>query len=259
MRILVNLGYGSIDNGWSPGPANELSTFGILPTDSADFHWADVLPALGQGLQTGVTDFFHDVTSPSNWSLSDYTDGLKADPFLNTLIGLTHQLGLTDATGVGDLTLSNALQLGVNGLHDNLGFPTSDASIFHSSLTEIVNSITGTLSGDYASLLPLADTANTLLTTFPALLGSFVAENLDNPLQGIGEALAAGTGLIPFALIFGAGVPIVSALGGTLINVAELLGAGDLANLIDDGGLHDFNPSDIVPDLTAWFDNFIGV
>jgi hypothetical protein len=148
---------------------------------------------------------------------------------LEQLVTLVHALDLPDATSVQELltSLPDLLELGRNGLSENLGFPTSDASLFTSTPTEIINSITGTISGDYATYLPIADTFNTLLTTLPSLLAGFLADNADNPLQGIGEAIAAGTALIPFALTFGAAVPSIVAVGGTLVNLAELFGLGD--------------------------------
>ena len=231
VRILVNLGYGSITDGWDPGPANIPTTFGLFP----DMNWGDVLTALLQAVPQGVEAASAQLLSPDNWNFSNLTD----NTFLEQLITLLNALDLT-GTPVNSfsdlLNLHTFLELATNGLSANVGFPTSDASIFSSSPTDIVNSITGTISGDYATLLPVADTVNTLLTTFPELLTGFAADNLDNPLQGIGDAVAAGVGLIPFALIFGAGVPVVSALGGTLVNVANLLGLGELADTFDPGG-----------------------
>jgi hypothetical protein len=221
MRILVNLGYGDIENGWSQGPADVPTTFGLFP----DIDPTQLATALGDGLQQGVTDAIQQLENPDNYDLSKtFFD----NTFLTQLVTLVHALGLTDATTPKELltSLPDLLQLGVNGLRDNLGFPTSDASLFTSSPTEIINDITGTISGDYATYLPIADTFNTLLTTVPTLLAGFLAEHSDQPLQGLGDAIAAGTALIPFSLIFGAAVPSVTGVLGTLVNLGELFGLG---------------------------------
>ena len=46
LRVLVNLGYGSITNGWSPGPADVPTPIGLLPTN---IKAADVVTALAKG------------------------------------------------------------------------------------------------------------------------------------------------------------------------------------------------------------------
>jgi hypothetical protein len=221
MRILVNLGYGDIDHGWSQGPADVPTTFGLFP----DIDPTQLATALSNGWQQGVTDATAQLQNPDNYDLAKtFFD----NTFLTQLVTLVHALGLTDATTPQQLltSLPDLLQLGVNGLRDNLGFPTSDASLFTSSPTEIINDITGTISGDYATYLPIADTFNTLLTTLPTLLAGFLAENATHPLEGLGEAIAAGTALIPFSLIFGAAVPSVTGVLGTLVNLGELVGLG---------------------------------
>ncbi|MGH3563526.1 MAG: PE-PPE domain-containing protein [Mycobacterium sp.] len=222
MRILVNLGYGSIDQGWDPGPADVPTTFGLFPDD---LNWGDVLTALANGVPQGIEAAIKDLLNPANYDLSSILD----NPLLTTLVSLVHTLGFTDATDVSHLlNLPTLLEMARNALSGAVGFPTSDASLFTSSPTEIVNDLTGTLSADYAALLPIADTFNTLLTTVPAVLASFVTEQLadGNLLDAIGDPIAAGLGLIPFAFIYGAGVPIFEALAGTAVNLADLSGLG---------------------------------
>ncbi|MGB3475859.1 MAG: PE-PPE domain-containing protein [Mycobacterium sp.] len=60
LRVLVNLGYGNIEHGWDPGPADLSTPFGVFPTD-IDF--GDVLTALGDGAQQGWHDFIDDLNS----------------------------------------------------------------------------------------------------------------------------------------------------------------------------------------------------
>jgi hypothetical protein len=65
-RILVNLGYGSIDQGWAPGDADVVSTAGFLP----DVNLGDLSTALGAGLQTGVSNFFADLANPGTYVIT---------------------------------------------------------------------------------------------------------------------------------------------------------------------------------------------
>lgn len=66
MRILVNLGYGSITNGWDPGPANVPTPFALFPTNLDP---AEVLTALQNGAQQGFQDFIDDLGSLSSADL----------------------------------------------------------------------------------------------------------------------------------------------------------------------------------------------
>jgi hypothetical protein len=221
-QILVNLGYGSITDGWDPGPADVPTTFGLFPTD---LNWGDVLTALVNGIPQGIQTAVNDLLDPANYQLSSYLD----QPLFTELVNLTHILGFTDATNISQLlNLPALLELARNGLNGAVGFPTPDVSLFSSSPTEIINDLSATLSADYASLLPITDTVNTLLTTVPSVFTSFVTEQLadGNLVNAIGEPIAAGLGLVPFALLFGAGVPIAEAVGGTLVNFADLIGLG---------------------------------
>ena len=68
LRVLVNLGYGNIDNGWDSGPANLPTPYGLLPTD---LNPADVLAALANGAQQGVQDALVGLGSLSNAFGSD--------------------------------------------------------------------------------------------------------------------------------------------------------------------------------------------
>lgn len=65
-RILVDLGYGSIDQGWAPGYADLVSVSGLFPTD---LNLGDVVSALGSGLQQGVTNFLADLINPGTYQI----------------------------------------------------------------------------------------------------------------------------------------------------------------------------------------------
>ena len=62
-QILVNLGYGSITEGWNQGPANDPTTFGLYP----DINQTQLSDALSNGWQQGVTDALHDLQSPVSY------------------------------------------------------------------------------------------------------------------------------------------------------------------------------------------------
>lgn len=75
LRVLVNLGYGNIEHGWSPGYADVPTALGFLPP-------ADVLQqvpaALADGVQKGITDAFNTLMDPANYvySLPEWAEQL---------------------------------------------------------------------------------------------------------------------------------------------------------------------------------------
>ncbi|WP_409436028.1 PE-PPE domain-containing protein [Mycobacterium sp. SMC-14] len=76
MRVLVNLGYGSITDGWSSGPADVASTFELFPTD---LNWGEVLTALANGAQEGWTNFVDDLSNLSFPSAADFLGDSAGD------------------------------------------------------------------------------------------------------------------------------------------------------------------------------------
>ena len=86
MRILVNLGYGSITDGWDSGPANVATPFELFPSD---LNFGDVLTALENGAQQGIQDFVDDLGS-----LSSADSGTAA---LSTLDSLPSFTDIVDA------------------------------------------------------------------------------------------------------------------------------------------------------------------
>jgi hypothetical protein len=68
-RILVNLGYGSIDQGWASGNADVVSASGLFPTD---INLGDLATALGNGLQKGVSDFVADLENPATYQITSF-------------------------------------------------------------------------------------------------------------------------------------------------------------------------------------------
>lgn len=201
-QILVNLGYGSITEGWNQGPANVPTTFGLFP----DINQTQLADALSNGLQQGVTDALHDLQHPVS-----YQDQLAPFlPFANSL----YTIGLAPE----DPSFTDV----VDGLLKLAGFPVSDVTL-SSSPTDIINDISSTLSYDYSSLLPVADAINASLTSLPAYDANIFTDQLEagNLLGAILDPISANTALDPFNLLLGADSALFGALG-TVVNLADL-------------------------------------
>jgi len=99
-RILVDLGYGSIDQGWAPGDADVVSASGLFPTD---LNLGDISAALGNGLQQGVSDFVADLGNPDTYKITP----LLENPSLTEVAEAGYLFGFLDSP---QPTLSDALQ-----------------------------------------------------------------------------------------------------------------------------------------------------
>jgi hypothetical protein len=99
-QILVNLGYGSIDQGWAPGDADVVSASGLFPTD---LNLGDVATALGNGLQQGVSDFVADLGNPDTYQITPLVD----NPSLSEVAEAGYLYGFLDTPHP---TLSEAVQ-----------------------------------------------------------------------------------------------------------------------------------------------------
>ena len=201
-QILVNLGYGSITEGWNQGPANVPTTFGLFP----DINQAQLSDALSNGWQQGVTDALNDLQNPVSYQ--DQVAPLL--PFADSFY--THGFAPADPSFT-DV---------VDGLLKLFGFPLSDVTL-SSPPTDIINDISSTLSYDYSATLPFADAINVLLTSLPAYDANIFTDQLDagNLLNAILDPSSANTALVPYDLLVGAEVPLFAALG-TFVNLADL-------------------------------------
>lgn len=175
LSVLVNLGYGSIDNGWSPGYADVPTTLGFLPDQSV----LDQVPAaLWTGLQQGVQDAIRDLSDPANYQLiSPQTMDYVLTPLLNA------------ATAAFNLDGSP------QEISDYLStFLAGAENWFTQGFQELSLSHTG---------LPPVDMAGALLFTLPQLAVDLFNSEMaaGNPLDAIGEPLAALIGLSPLMLI----------------------------------------------------------
>jgi hypothetical protein len=201
-QILVNLGYGSITEGWNQGPANVPTTFGLFP----DINQTQLSDALSNGWQQGVTDALNDLQHPISYQ--DQVAPLQ--PFEDAL----HTIGVApENPSFTDV---------VDGLFKDFGFPVSDVTL-SSSPTDIVNDINATLSYDYSSLSPLEDAIKAALTGLPTYDANIVTDQIQagNFLDAILDPMSANTALAPYDLLVGAEVPLFAALG-TAVNLAEL-------------------------------------
>ncbi|MGH3530560.1 MAG: PE-PPE domain-containing protein, partial [Mycobacterium sp.] len=175
LTVLVNLGYGSITDGWDPGPANVPTTIGLFPTN---LNPADVLTALASGTQQGVQSFIHDLGSLSTQNISEAaTNGanIAADSlpsFTDIVNAFSGSLSAAYAVLLPTADIANALlttlpadmaqlfvaELSGGDLLDAVGLPiaaavglTSVAAGFE--LISIENAI-GQISADFSAIMP---------------------------------------------------------------------------------------------------------
>jgi hypothetical protein len=209
LKVLVDLGYGSVSEGWSQGPANVLTPFELFPTD---IDWHDVATALLNGIPQGIQDALADLANPADY---DLPSSLLDIPTVASLVDAAYISGLIDTTQPTSLELTQALLGGT--------FPLSDVTLL-SPLPDILNDVSATLSADYATLLPILDTITALTTTLPEFDASIFVDQLEagNIVAALGDPIAADIALIPFSLFLGLG-PIGNAIEGTLLNVVGLI------------------------------------
>jgi hypothetical protein len=138
LTVLINLGYGGDNLGYSDAPANVPTPFGLFP----DVNLSTVAQDLITGAQTGWQDFESDITTEIN----EFETG-----------GLSALLGSSSDTS--SITLSELL----TALSSDLSSPAA----FDTTLTDIVNTLSGAASTAYSTLVPAANVANALLTTLP--------------------------------------------------------------------------------------------
>jgi hypothetical protein len=159
LRVLVNVGYGSITDGWSQGPANVPTPIGLFPTD---INWADVSTALSNGLQQGINAAIHDLQNPDNYSILD-------NPPWSALLAAAHVAGITETAHPSPSELLNGL---VSYLAD------ADAS--------------SSSPGWDATWGTIGDVVNTLVSDIPTYLNTLSLDQLEagNFLGAIGLPLA---------------------------------------------------------------------
>jgi PE-PPE domain len=209
LKVLVDLGYGSIADGWSQGPANVPTPFELFPTD---INVNDVVTALAKGVPQGIEAAIADLENPDNYQIPS---SLLDNPTVASLVDAAYTSGLIDTLQPTSQELTQALLGG--------SFPLSDATLL-SPAADIINDLSATVSADYAALLPIADTVSAFTTSLPLFDINVFLDRLEagNLIAAIADPIAADVALVPFALFLGLG-PIGDAVEGTLLNITGLI------------------------------------
>ncbi len=170
LKVIVNLGYGDPQYGWSTnGFANQQTTFGFIP----DVNWGQVANLFVAGIGQGLHDFAADV-SPG---------------------------------GVMSQELA-ALKLPTPGPAPVLPTPAGVISTLQTVITDVAYTISNSAAALYAAALPTADIANAIVTVLPAYGINLFLSGIQQALSGdvinglvnaIGLPIAAATGLVTTA------------------------------------------------------------
>jgi hypothetical protein len=180
LTTIVNLGYGNPNFGYSTGPANVQTYFGLFPHVSQALIAQDLI----NGAHQGATAFVSDVHAETSTSMSN----------------VSHSLASLTATGAGGVSLPALTHAVAASLS-----PDSIIADIQGAVTDFTNRISGTAANLYGALLPTADLLNAVVTVLPAydvnLFLSGIQQAIDgNVLGGLQYALvapiAADTGLL---------------------------------------------------------------
>ena len=150
------------------------------------------------GIPQGITARINDLQDPANYQV---ISSILDNPITNQLISIAHTMGFTDAADLQSLlNIPSLLGVAQTALSSFDNFPISDATLL-SSPTDLINDLSATLSADYATLVPVADTVNALLTSLPSYDLNLFTDQLEagNLLGAVGDPIAADLALVPFA------------------------------------------------------------
>ena len=188
LRVLVNLGYGDPNYGWSQGPANVPTEFGLFPSLS---DVAKVPALLASGTQQGVSGFMHDISA----EFSSAGPPAPSFPSTGSLVPSLHSL--TNPSSWPS-ALSTMLPTPADLLSAFSPVKVAD------TIYNAVNTLSLATSDAYATLLPTGDVVSALLTSLPADDLTLFAAGLQsgNLLAAIGQPIATDTYLIPLAFAF---------------------------------------------------------
>jgi hypothetical protein len=170
LTYLINLGYGDGSLGYSvtaDSPANVDTPFGLFPDVSLSTVLSTLVTDTEQGIQNLISG-----TDPYTALESGTSSGLY------TFFDLTPALSATS-------------------LPDLMSALSTDAADPAATFTDLVNAISSAASAAYSTLLPLADIANSIVTSLPAYDLSLFTDNLSNGdlLDAIGLPIAADTAM----------------------------------------------------------------
>ena len=185
LTTIVNLGYGNPNFGYSTGPADVQTYFGLFPHVSQALIAQDLIA----GAHQGTTAFMSDIHAE--------TAGVS-------LSSVSHSLASMTATGRSGRVLP-ALTSALTAASLS---PDSIIEDIQGAVTNFANGISSTAANLYGALLPTADIVNPLVTVIPAydvnLFLSGIQQAINgNVLGGLQYALvapiAADTGLLTLA------------------------------------------------------------
>ena len=198
LTVLVDLGYGSTTQGYSPGPPNVPTPFGLFPTN---INPVNVASALVQGIPEGVTNAISDLQ----------TGQLTNDSSLQGLFDAAYTFGLTPSEHPTLPQLLGAVATFFNG-----DVPIAPITLA-SSPADIVNTLTSVASTDLSIVNPAVNTALAVGVSLPSYDVSLFLNNLQtgNLLAAVGDPIAADVALAPFLVAFGVVLPVGEALATT--------------------------------------------
>jgi hypothetical protein len=174
MRVLVNLGYGDPNYGYSTAPANVPTPFGLFPPVSPGAVAADLFSGTQQGILAATSD-------------------LMAEGSHISLAGIPHSL-----SSFSPPSLSTTLSaVSINGVINSL----------EAANTHVATGVSSALSDGYAVLLPTADIANAALISIPSYDINLFLDGIEQAADGdpvglinaVGYPLAADAGLLTVA------------------------------------------------------------
>ncbi len=198
LRVIVNLGYGDPAHGYSTGPANVATPFGLFPHVAP----STILNDLATGAQQGVSQFSGDLaTSLSSVPLAHLPSGTNFNPGAALSSFATSAVDAVKHADAASLLSVNSLRSIFHGAIEHI-------QTAHTAISTAVSTIHA---NNHALFLPVADLALTLGVTLPS-------DNLNLFLGGIQTALEGN----PFGLVEAIGLPIAADLG--LVPLAVLLG-----------------------------------
>ncbi len=174
MTVLVNLGYGDPNYGYSTAPANVPTPFGLFPPVSPGAVAADLVRGTQQGILAATSDLM--------------AEGSSISP-----AGIPHSL-----PSISPRSLSAMLSaLSIDGVINSL----------EAANTHVATAFSSALSDGYSVLLPTADIANAALISIPSYdinlflngIGQAASGDPLGLINAVGDPLAADAGLLTVA------------------------------------------------------------
>ncbi|MCX2928713.1 PE-PPE domain-containing protein [Mycobacterium sp. CVI_P3] len=172
LKVIVNLGYGDPQYGWSnEGFANQQTTFGIIP----DVNWGEVANLFFAGVEQGIKDFVADV-SPGGVMWQELAS-----------------LKLPEPSSLAPPPT-----------------PASIITALQTVITDTALFISNAAASLYAALLPTADIVNAIVTVLPAYDATLFLDGIQQAISGdvinglinaIGLPIAANAGLVTTAAL----------------------------------------------------------